>query len=92
MQQGHDVDLEVALQHGRVDLLKIAEGAADRVVDDDLRRAELAGDAAQHRAHLMRVGHVSGEGVRAGDVARELAQALLGARDRRPRMALARTA
>ena len=70
MQQGHDVDLEVSLQHGRVDLLKIAEGAPDRVVDDDLRRAELAGDAAEHLAHLMRVGHVGGKGVRAGDVVR----------------------
>jgi hypothetical protein len=46
MQQGHDVDLEVPLEDGRVDLQEVAEDAANRVMDDDLRVTELVSNAA----------------------------------------------
>src|ERR1700716_1079245 len=81
MQQSHDVDLEVSLEGGRVDLLEVAEDAANRIMDDDLRGTEIVSDAAGGLRHLMRVGHIGGEGVRSGSFVRKLHQTLFGACD-----------
>src|SRR3981189_2604745 len=54
-QKGHAGDLEVSREDGRVDLLEVAEDAANRIMDDDLRGTELVSDAAEDLVHLMRV-------------------------------------
>jgi len=40
MQQCHRIDLEILIQDLGIDLHEVAESAADRVVDQHLRRAE----------------------------------------------------
>ncbi|GLR95164.1 hypothetical protein GCM10007858_27980 [Bradyrhizobium liaoningense] len=73
VQQTHHVDLEIALQHLRVDLAKAPPTAADGVVDQHLGRAEAALDVGNHAAHLIFVGDVAGHRVH---ISRLLRQAI----------------
>src|SRR5205823_3377538 len=74
-------DLEVAVQHLRVDLHEAAERTADRVVHEDFRRAELLLDRRDRGIDLGLIRHVARKGVRVGNGLREIAEPLRVARE-----------
>jgi len=69
IQQPHRVDLEIAVEHRRVDLEEGAEGTADRVVHQVCGRSELPLDVLSRSLDLCRVGDVTGIASGTGELA-----------------------
>ena len=83
MQQPHDVDAEVLLEHRRVEVEKVRERAADGIVDQHRRRPELAPHGLDRRVHLRGVADVADDAARSGDLPLERRQPLAIARQHR---------
>lgn len=61
IEEAHRVDLEVVVQHARLDLQERAPHAADRIVDEHAWLAERALDGVNRTGDLGRVGDVAQE-------------------------------
>ena len=64
MEQSHRVDLKVAVQHFRVDIHEVAEGATNRVVDQDLRCSQVGLNRIDGSIELDLIGYITWIGPR----------------------------
>jgi hypothetical protein len=71
VKQAHGIDLEIAVQHLRVDLHERAAGAAHRIVDQHRRLAHLLAHRSDRRIELRLVGDVASKGLGVGDLVLE---------------------
>ena len=87
VEERHDVDLEVALEVGGLDVEEAAERAADGVVDEHARVRPVALDRGDGRRDRGRVGDVAGEAARPGNLSLERREPLAVPREHRDAVA-----